>query len=107
MDESRAVALAVPARSRPLESEAPMGLFHIIWSVIVGFFVGLLARALMPGADHMSFLATSILGIAGSFVGGFLGNLISKPAEGATVHPVGFAMSVVGAIVLLFATRLF
>ena len=82
-----------------------MGLFHIIWSLIVGFFVGLLARALMPGVDHMSFFATSFLGIAGSFVGGFLGNLIWKPADGANAHPAGLAMSVVGALVLLFAIR--
>ena len=82
-----------------------MGLFHIIWSVIVGFFAGLLARALMPGADHMGFLATSAVGIAGSFVGGFLGNAIWKPQPGANVHPAGFAMSVIGALIVLFVVH--
>jgi len=82
-----------------------MGLFHIIWSLIVGFFIGLLARALMPGADQMGFLATSILGIAGSFVGGFVGNLIWKPQEGASGHPAGFAMSVIGALIVLFVVH--
>jgi uncharacterized membrane protein YeaQ/YmgE (transglycosylase-associated protein family) len=82
-----------------------MGLFHILWSVIVGFFAGLLARALMPGADHMGLIATSALGIAGSFVGGFLGNAIWKPQEGASVHPAGFAMSVIGALIVLFVVH--
>ena len=79
-----------------------MGIMHIIWSVIVGFVIGLVARALMPGADHIGFVATAALGIIGSFVGGFLGNLIKKPSEGAQFHPAGFVMSVVGAIVALF-----
>ncbi|HVM98312.1 MAG TPA: GlsB/YeaQ/YmgE family stress response membrane protein [Candidatus Acidoferrales bacterium] len=82
-----------------------MGITHIIWSLIVGFVVGLIARAIMPGADHMGFLATSLLGIVGSFVGGFLGSLISKPTEGQMFHPAGFIMSVIGAAVLLFAWR--
>ena len=80
-----------------------MGIMHIVWSVIVGFVVGLLARALLPGADHMGFIATSVLGIVGSFVGGFLGSLISKPKEGALFHPAGFFLSVIGAVILLFA----
>jgi uncharacterized membrane protein YeaQ/YmgE (transglycosylase-associated protein family) len=82
-----------------------VGLFHVIWSVIVGFFAGLLARALMPGADRMGFIATSALGIAGSFVGGFIGNAIWKPQAGATVHPAGFVMSVIGALIVLFAVH--
>ena len=80
-----------------------MGIMHIVWSVIVGFVIGLVARALVPGADHMGFFATAILGIVGSFVGGFLGNLIRTPgADSAQFHPAGFFMSVVGAIVALF-----
>lgn len=79
-----------------------MGIMHIVWSVIVGFVVGLLARAIMPGADHMGFLATSVLGIVGSMVGGFIGGMISKPVEGATFHPAGIVLSVVGALVVLF-----
>jgi uncharacterized membrane protein YeaQ/YmgE (transglycosylase-associated protein family) len=79
-----------------------MGVMHIIRSVIVGFVVGLIARAIVPGADQMGFFATAALGIVGSFVGGFLGNLIRRPSEGAQFHPAGFAMSVLGAIVALF-----
>jgi len=76
-------------------------MLHILWSIIVGFIVGLIARALVPGAQHMGFLATSVLGIVGSLAGGLLGMLISRPREGATFHPAGFLLSIVGAIVVL------
>lgn len=76
-----------------------------IWSVIVGFFTGLIARALLPGGDHMGFLATTAVGIVGSLVGGFVGTLISKPTAGAKFHPAGFFMSVVGAVLLLLLLR--
>ncbi len=80
-------------------------MLHILWSIIVGFIVGLLARAIVPGADRMGFLATTVLGILGSLVGGFIGRLISKPPEGSKFHPAGFLLSVVGAIVLLIIWR--
>ena len=76
-------------------------MLHIIWSIIVGFIVGLIARALVPGTQHMGFLATTVLGIVGSLAGGLLGRLISKPREGAAFHPAGLFLSIVGAIVLL------
>ncbi len=76
-------------------------MLHIIWSIIVGFIVGLIARAIVPGAQHMGFLATAVLGIIGSLVGGLLARLFSKPKEGAAFHPAGFLLSIVGAIVLL------
>ncbi len=76
-------------------------MLHILWSIIVGFVVGLIARAVVPGAQHMGFLATSILGILGSIAGGLLGRLVSKPKEGAPFHPAGFLLSIVGAVVLL------
>ena len=80
-------------------------MLHILWSIIIGFLIGLVARAIVPGADKMGFLATTLLGIVGSFVGGLLGRLISKPQEGAKFHPAGFIMSVIGAIVLLVVWR--
>jgi len=82
-------------------------MLHLIWSVIVGFFVGLVARAVVPGADHMGVLATTAVGIVGSVIGGFLGRLIKRPEPGATFHPAGFLMSIVGAVVLLLVLRLF
>ena len=80
-------------------------MFHLIWSVIVGFVVGLIARAVLPGADQMGFVATTVVGIVGSLIGGVIGHLIKKPEPGAKFHPAGFLMSIVGAIVLLFLLR--
>jgi len=77
-------------------------MIHLVWSVIVGFIVGLIARAIMPGAQHMGFIATSLIGIAGSFVGGIIGMVISKPVAGAKFHPAGFILSLVGALVVLY-----
>ncbi len=83
-----------------------MKLIHWIWAAVTGFVVGLLARALLPGADHMGLIMTTIVGILGSFIGGWLGSLIKKPAEGSKFHPAGFLMSIVGAIVLLLIVRM-
>jgi uncharacterized membrane protein YeaQ/YmgE (transglycosylase-associated protein family) len=77
-------------------------MIHIIWSIIVGFVIGLIARAIMPGAQHLGFITTTLLGIGGSIVGGLIGRLFSKPAEGSAFHPAGFIMSIIGAIILLF-----
>jgi len=77
-------------------------MLHIIWSIIVGFIVGLIARAIMPGAQHMGFIMTTVLGIAGSIVGGLIGRLFSKPEPGSSFHPAGFIMSIICAIILLF-----
>ncbi|HKA32097.1 MAG TPA: GlsB/YeaQ/YmgE family stress response membrane protein [Candidatus Binatia bacterium] len=82
-----------------------MGVFHVVWSIITGFIVGLIARAILPGADSLGFIATTVLGILGSLAGGFIGGLISRPPEGSKFHPAGFLMSVVGAIVLLLLWR--
>ena len=79
---------------------------HVIWSIIVGFVVGLIARAVLPGADHLGFIATTAVGIVGSIVGGFIGSAIKRPEPGATFHPAGFAMSIVGALVLLIGWRM-
>ena len=77
-------------------------MLHIIWSIILGFIVGLIARAVLPGAQHMGFILTTILGIAGSIVGGLIGRLFSKPEPGTPFHPAGIIMSILGAIILLF-----
>ncbi len=82
-----------------------MRIFHWIWFILTGFIVGLIARAILPGADRMGILATTVVGIAGSLLGGFIGGLISKPKEGAKFHPAGIIMSIVGAVVLLFVLR--
>lgn len=80
-------------------------MLHLVWSLIVGFVIGLVARALLPGADAMGFFATAAVGIVGSLIGGLIGRAIARPEPGAKFHPAGFAMSVVGAIVLLLVLR--
>jgi uncharacterized membrane protein YeaQ/YmgE (transglycosylase-associated protein family) len=77
-------------------------MLHIIWSIIIGFIVGLIARAIMPGVDHMGFWMTSLIGIGGSLVGGFIGSMIRKPVDGAMFHPAGFVMSIIGSVILLW-----
>ena len=83
-----------------------MGLFHLLWSLIVGFVVGLIARAIVPGADKMGLILTTVLGIVGSVVGGVIGGVISKPKEGSKFHPAGFFLSIIGAILLLVIWRM-
>ena len=70
---------------------------------IVGVVIGAIARFIMPGVHDIGLLMTGVLGIAGSFVGGFIARLFSKPADGALVHPAGLILSVVGAVILLYA----
>ena len=77
-------------------------MLHIISSIIVGFIVGLIARAIMPGAQHFGFWMTAIIGIVGSVVGGLIARLFSKPAPGPPSPPAGFIMSIIGAILVMF-----
>ena len=78
-----------------------MGIMGLIWTIVVGFIVGVLARFLYPGAVAMGFWMTALLGIAGSIVGGFVSSLIFKSPEGR-FHPAGFVVSILGAILLLW-----
>lgn len=77
---------------------------HYVWMFIVGIVIGALARWIMPGADHMNLIATGILGIVGSFVGGFIVRMFSKApaADGSKIQPAGIIMSVIGALIVLF-----
>ncbi len=79
----------------------------IVVLLIVGFFVGAIARLLMPGRDPIGVLGTIVLGIVGSFVGGFLQNLVQYHSLSVhSFHPVGLIGSIVGAWVLLLLLRL-
>ena len=78
-------------------------MLHYLWMFIVGVVVGAIARWIMPGSEHIGIFMTGVLGIAGSFVGGFIARLFSTPAEGAVIHPAGIILSVVGALILLYA----
>ena len=73
----------------------------LLMFLIFGFVVGLIARFLMPGSQSLGLVKTTLLGAAGSFFGGLLGNLVSGDALGR-VHAAGWIGSVLGALLLLF-----
>ena len=70
----------------------------ILWTIVLGFVIGIIAKFLHPGKENMGFIMTILLGIAGSFVAGMCGQFIGwyRAGEGA-----GFIASVVASIVLL------
>ena len=78
-------------------------MLHLIWMFIIGIVVGAIARWIMPGTENMGIFMTGLLGIAGSFVGGFIARIFSKPADGSVVHPAGIILSVIGSLLLLWA----
>jgi uncharacterized membrane protein YeaQ/YmgE (transglycosylase-associated protein family) len=78
-----------------------MGIMGIIWTIIVGFVVGLLARFFYPGAINLGFWMTTLLGVAGSVVGGVISSLIWRSPDGR-FHPAGWIMSIIGAIIVLW-----
>ena len=77
-------------------------MLHIIWHIVVGFVIGLIARAIMPGAQQMGLIMTTLLGIVGAVVGGLIARLFSTPEPGSPFHPAGFIMSIIGAVAVLF-----
>jgi len=82
----------------------------MLWFIIVLLFVGIIAgavaRLLVPGPDPMSMFQTWLLGVLGSFVGGFLGYvLFGADIEDGAVQASGIVGSVIGAIILLLIYR--
>jgi uncharacterized membrane protein YeaQ/YmgE (transglycosylase-associated protein family) len=71
---------------------------HIVWTIVIGFLAGLVARALMPGDNPMGFILTTLLGIAGSLVATYAGQALGWYAAGTGA---GFIASVVGALIVL------
>jgi uncharacterized membrane protein YeaQ/YmgE (transglycosylase-associated protein family) len=79
----------------------------IIYLLIVGLVAGFLARAIVPGRDPMSVGATIVLGIVGSFVGGFLGYLIfGHDFDDGALQASGLIGSIIGAIIALLVYRM-
>jgi len=76
---------------------------HYVWMAIIGFVVGLIARAILPGTQSLGIILTAVLGIAGSFLAGYAGQAMGFYTQG---QPAGFIASVVGAIVLLLIVGL-
>lgn len=70
----------------------------IIWTILIGFIAGLVARAVMPGNQSMGFILTTVLGIAGSLIATYVGQGMGWYVAGTGA---GFIASVIGAIVLL------
>jgi uncharacterized membrane protein YeaQ/YmgE (transglycosylase-associated protein family) len=71
--------------------------------ILFGLVVGIVAKLLMPGRDPGGFIITTLLGIVGAVVGGFLGRTLGLYGPG---EPAGFLMATLGAVVLLFIYRL-
>ncbi|HET6974006.1 MAG TPA: GlsB/YeaQ/YmgE family stress response membrane protein [Pyrinomonadaceae bacterium] len=80
-------------------------MMNFIWWLIIGLIAGALARLIMPGRDAMGIIATIILGIVGSLVGG----LVSMAIWGnntAGFQPAGLLLSILGAIIVLWIYRM-
>lgn len=75
----------------------------IVFTILIGLVVGVVAKLLMPGKDPGGFIITTLLGIAGAFVARFLGQALSWYEAG---EPAGFIASVVGAVILLALYRM-
>ncbi len=77
---------------------------HIIWLIVLGLIVGLVARLVVPGKQPMGWVATALLGIVGAYVGGTLGSIVFPPHQ-FDIHPPiqhSFLGALVGAVILLW-----
>jgi uncharacterized membrane protein YeaQ/YmgE (transglycosylase-associated protein family) len=79
-------------------------MLHFIWTIIIGFLAGAVAKLIMPGKDPGGFIITTLLGIAGALLARYLGMALGWYHE---EDSAGFIASVVGAIILLAIYRLF
>ena len=78
-------------------------MFGILGWIVFGLIVGALAKLLMPGKDPGGFIITTLLGIAGAVVGGFLGRAMGLYGP---EDPAGFIMALIGSVVLLALYRM-
>ncbi|HET7602491.1 MAG TPA: GlsB/YeaQ/YmgE family stress response membrane protein [Gemmatimonadales bacterium] len=77
---------------------------HILWTLVIGLVAGIIAKMIMPGRDPGGIIITMLLGIAGAFVGTWLGKVLGIYGEGESA---GFIASIIGAIILLAIYRAF
>jgi uncharacterized membrane protein YeaQ/YmgE (transglycosylase-associated protein family) len=76
---------------------------HILWTILIGFAVGLVAKILTPGRDPGGIIVTTLIGIAGSFIATYAGQALGWYQVGQSA---GFIGAVIGAVVLLVLYRL-
>ena len=81
-------------------------MWSIITMIIVGLIAGALARLIMPGKDPMGLLMTAVLGIIGSFVGGFIGSLLWHKEGTSYFRSGGIFLSIIGAVLVLWIWRM-
>ena len=74
-------------------------MISILGTIVIGFIVGLIARAIKPGDDKLGLIMTTLLGIAGAFIARYLGAALGLYQQN---EPAGWIASVVGAVILLF-----
>lgn len=79
-------------------------ILHVIWMLILGLIVGLVARLIVPGRQPLGLIATALLGIVGAYVGGTLGSVVFPPHQFTVTPPINhsFLGALVGAVLLLF-----
>ena len=82
-------------------------MFGIIWQLIVGLIVGVIARLVLPGKEALpegavGWLVTALLGVAGAFIGG----MIARAVWADSNYAAGWIMSILGAVLLLLLVRL-
>jgi uncharacterized membrane protein YeaQ/YmgE (transglycosylase-associated protein family) len=87
-------------RQAVLDFKGGTSIMGIVWTIVLGFVIGVIAKLLHPGKDNMGFIATVLVGIGGSFMAGVIGQFLGwyRAGEGA-----GFIASVIVAILLLWA----
>jgi uncharacterized membrane protein YeaQ/YmgE (transglycosylase-associated protein family) len=82
---------------------------NIIWQLIIGLIIGLIARAILPGREPIAsgalgWLITAVIGMLGALLGSFIGGMIFNGKDGGN-YTAGWIMSILGAIVLLIIVR--
>lgn len=78
-------------------------MLHLLWTILIGFFAGLIAKMVTPGKGPGGFFMTAALGIVGSLAATYLGQALGFYSPG---HPAGFIASIIGAVVLLVGYHL-
>ena len=78
----------------------------IIAFILIGLVAGLIARALLPGRQPMGLLATTVLGMVGSLVGGFVASVFHPNQPVFSLHPTGLIMSCLGALMVLLVVTM-